>query len=63
MAEQKVVGLVANPNAPEDWVEIEQKGIDGTTRVHPRSVKHWEARGWSAVKETKARPAASGKES
>lgn len=35
--------------APEDsWVEIEHAGIDGTARVHPRSVPHWEKRGWTA---------------
>lgn len=33
--------------AQDSWVEIAHDGIDGTARVHPRSVPHWERRGWS----------------
>jgi hypothetical protein len=50
VAEQKVVGLTPNPPAPDDWVEIEHDGIDGTTRVHPRTLPHWMARKWRVVK-------------
>lgn len=49
MAEQKVVGLTPNPPDPNTWVEIEHDGIESTTKVHPRALSHWEARGWRVV--------------
>lgn len=31
---------------PDDWVELTHDGIDGTHRVRPSAVEHWEDRGW-----------------
>lgn len=50
MAEQRVSGLVKNPPAPDDWIEIGRPGIEATTRVHPRTLPHWHKRGWEVVK-------------
>lgn len=42
MAEQKYrVRALA-----QDWVEIEHDGIDGTAKVSPTALAHWEKRGW-----------------
>jgi hypothetical protein len=49
VAEQRVSGLVKNPPAPNDWVEIAHPDIEGTTRVHPQSLPHWQARSWTVV--------------
>jgi hypothetical protein len=46
-----VAALRASRVIPDEWVEIEHPGIDGTTRVPPRALKHWEERGWKAVPE------------
>lgn len=50
---------------PEEWVEIKHDGIEGTTRVAPQAVAHWESRGWKAVddKSKKPSPRAAGSES
>lgn len=52
-------------STPEEWVELEHKDIEGTHRVSPRAVAHWEGRGWKAVNSKKSAPsrAASGSES
>jgi hypothetical protein len=53
-AAQKVSGLTPNPEPNPEWVELEHEGIEGTHRVpnNEKTIKHWEARGWSVVKET-----------
>jgi hypothetical protein len=45
----------------DDWVEIKHPKVDGTARVAPSSVKHWEQRGWAAVSKTEQRRAATEK--
>ena len=49
VAEQKVKGLVPDRPTPDEWVELKHDGIEKTQTVHPRSVPHWEARGWTVV--------------
>ncbi|MBW0088234.1 hypothetical protein I4I73_03265 [Pseudonocardia sp. KRD-184] len=48
---------------PEEWVELEHKDIDGTHRVSPRAVAHWETRGWKPVTKKPAQTRAAGSES
>jgi len=41
---------LSRPRAvPSDFVEIEHPGIEGTAKVAPGAVKHWEDRGWKQV--------------
>lgn len=43
---------------PQDWVTLEHAGIEGTQTVDPRSVKHWQDRGWKPVKNGGGKPSA-----
>lgn len=42
----------------DDWVEIKHPKLDGTTRVSPASVKHWESRGWTPASKEDQKKAA-----
>ena len=57
MAAQRVIGTQQNRPIPDRFVEIAHDGIEGTARVAPRALPHWEARGWFEVTDTSPAPA------
>lgn len=56
----EIKGITPARRLPPGWVEMTHAGVEGTHRVAPTAVAHWEARGWKPKSDDSATAPAAG---